>query len=547
MKYVDIRDLPPCSYSPECLRLIDDLDVPMVARPPARLCHIDELYDRRRLRQLRSHIPGCPTCSALLTETRRIRTQQRLMLNHFLLANEAHVPSTTGAIFAAIQREAGACQEMDASLQVASLSPKVSQSCPTIAPSPQVSASRSFASGSTGRQSRGEALVWRHRRLFRNFLTLATVAAVILAAVGLLNRFTSHSSVNSTPEVNNYGWDSMVIGLGLLTSMTVYNFNAANGHMTTLFASTQDAAEINLDEISEDGQSLLYDVTSPDQQRMYETFSSASVSGEFYNLSASQAGDVIWMDSKYVLVQNLLGAVLELDTQTGLVQHSWSVKTGKLAFYHQPFLYFTSAEQSGPDALYRVDLTQASTTSQQVAKSGPDTRFWLSPDGATIFYADKGSFGQEGIYAVNSDGTHLRMLLPGSGIPIGYADDNALIIMQQVGPRVEVIRLGATPEQQEQVVFSDAAPDATSFCSPSGVMLIVELCAQNIALEPYGHGLLLHAYYADGSHSLVYDNLVKGTSQKILNLAAGIDVQLPGWSKISTKGTASIGASALCA
>src|SRR5690242_14160300 len=99
MKYVDIRDLPPCSFSPQCLRLIDDLDVPAAARSPARLSHIADFQDERQLRQLRSHVPGCPTCSALLLEARRLRSQQRLMLHRFLIANEKRVPSTTSAIF----------------------------------------------------------------------------------------------------------------------------------------------------------------------------------------------------------------------------------------------------------------------------------------------------------------------------------------------------------------------------------------------------------------------------------------------------------------
>src|SRR6202007_825343 len=105
------------------------------------------------------------------------------------------------------------------------------------------------------------------------------------------------------------------------------------------------------------------------------------------------------------------------------------IAASKLNFYRQPFLYFTGAEQSAADTLYRINLTQAGAVPQQVATSSPDTRFWLSPDGTTIFYANKGSSGEEGIYAVNSDGTHLRVRRSGPGTPIGYASDNTLMLM----------------------------------------------------------------------------------------------------------------------
>jgi hypothetical protein len=534
MKSVDIKDLPPCSYSPECLRLIDDLDVPSVASIPMRLSHIDDLQDQRRLRQLRSHVPGCPTCSALLAETRRMRSQQRTILHHFLIANETHVPSTTGAIFAAIRREQALVEECASQDMYAPLPDEMLSS-----PLPEPEKPPSSVSPKRFPQ---------RRNLLRNFLTLATVAAVILAAIGLLDRFTNHLSTSklgpphSDAQVNNYSWDSMVIGLSTLsmTGFTVYNFNATNDQTTILFASTQNIAKVNLEEVSSDGLSLLYDVGSPAQQMTYETFSDRFSSQNLYSLSSDQAGNAIWMDSEHVLVQKMSGAVLELDSQTHLVQHSWFVQTSKLTFYHQPFLYFTDEEQTGPNVLYRINLAQVNAAPQLVAESAPDTHFWLNSDGTTVFYANRGDFGKEGIYAVNSDGTHLHILRSGPGLPIGYTENDGLMLMQQVGTQVEVIKLGVPPQQQEQVVFSDAAPHATSFCSPSGTALIIQLCAPNIALEPHGRGLLLHAYYADGSHSLVYDNLLTGTSQKILSLAADAQVQLPGWSKLSPKKTANL-------
>src|SRR5690348_5145244 len=193
MKYVDVRDLPPCSFSPQCLRLIDDLDMPAAVSVPAQLSYIGDLQDERELRKLRAHVPGCPTCSALLAEARHMRTQQRMMLYHFLVANERQVPSTTGAIFEALRRE----QDQERSSR-----PKRSRSQElALFPPPAVHDDELTPSPLSLRSRHPQ-----RRSLFQNFLTLATVAAVILAAVGLLNRVanppgaTSHSPGSSQPD-----------------------------------------------------------------------------------------------------------------------------------------------------------------------------------------------------------------------------------------------------------------------------------------------------------------------------------------------------------
>jgi Tol biopolymer transport system component len=546
MKYVDVRDLPPCSYSPECLRLIDDLDVPPVPRAPMRLSYIDDLQDQRRLRQLRSHVPGCATCSALLAETRRTRTQQRLLLHRFLIANEQSVPSTTGAIFAAIRREQAlsevpSSEDGYAPLTDAAFFPPFAE--PEETPVPELA----------GRTARPQ----HYRRLFQNVLTVATLAAVILAAVGLLNRFTSQSgtqkSSDQLPQQPNpaasSGWDSVMIGLTLFSAagFTVYNFNAASGQMTTLFTSAQEGQTVNLETVATDGQTLLYDVVTPDQQKLYETFSPTTSAHQFYRLTARQGGNAVWMDASHVLVQTTQGAVMELDTRSGQLLGQWSVAADHLTFYHQPFLYFTAAGQPQIETLYRINLSQAGALPQTVAQSTPGTRFWLSPDGTTILYASTGSTVAQGIYQVHSDGTHAQLLRSGPGTPLGYTTDGTVLVMQQAGANVEVIKLGATPEEKEQVVLANAAPDATSLCSASEVGLIIALCNQNISLEPDGKGLVLHTYYADGSQDVVYDNLATGTSQKILPVARQSSVQLPGWSNIAARSTTAQASYALCA
>jgi hypothetical protein len=240
------------------------------------------------------------------------------------------------------------------------------------------------------------------------------------------------------------------------------------------------------------------------------------------------------MDATHILVQDLAGQIHELSSLTGVLQQSWSLKTGKLIFYHRPFLYFI-----GKDALYRANLSQANPTPQRVTNPSPHTRFWLSTDGTTIFYANRGSSGVQGIYAVGSDGSNFRLLRKGTGIPIGYAADNTLMVMDVVQNRFQVIKLGATPAQPEKIIMANAVPGAVSLCPLPNLVGVTKVCDENIALAPYGRGLLLNAHYANGTTSLIYDNLETGASQVIRGLPAGTSVQLPGWSRMSASSTVS--------
>ena len=550
MKYVDIRDLPPCSFSPQCLRLLDELDLPTAAPALSRLAYIEDLQDERHLRQLRSHVPGCPTCSALLVEARRMRTQQRVMLYHFMVANERQVPATSSAIIEAIRRE-NLAEEANTAL-------KLEKSTREQRVLMRVLANRDATSATSPVPL--HARVSQRRHLFQNVLTLATVAAVILAAVGLLNRFTAQQGATSNQPAqpslpkqasqpgsatSNDGWNSVLFGLtmlsaaGMVQSLAFYNYDASSEHMTLLVSSTQTFGAVNMEGVSDNGQTLLYDETSTGQQRTYKTLSSITSIHTAYQIGANQGGNAVWMDTTHFLVQNTSGEVQKVNAQTGVSQQTWPLKTGRLTFYHQPFLYFVGAENQETGALYRANLSQPNPTPQRITNPSPNTRFWLSIDGTTVFYANRGSSGVQGIYAVGSDGTNFRLLRPGTGIPIGYASDNALMVMDQVQGKFQVIKLGTLPGTPEKMLLSDAAPGSVSLCGLPQLVDVVNMCDQNIALAPYGHGLLLNARCANGTSHLIYDNLDTGVSHTIRTLPTGTSVQLPGWSKMSFTNQAS--------
>jgi hypothetical protein len=101
MKQVDLHSLPPCSLSTDCLRLFDDLDKPGITQ----FSFTEDIQDERLLDLLRLHLPGCPTCTAVLDQARHVHSQQRAMLRDFLIESEVAVPATILEIFAAIRRE----------------------------------------------------------------------------------------------------------------------------------------------------------------------------------------------------------------------------------------------------------------------------------------------------------------------------------------------------------------------------------------------------------------------------------------------------------
>ncbi|HEX7735082.1 MAG TPA: hypothetical protein VF458_09465 [Ktedonobacteraceae bacterium] len=466
-----------------------------------------------------------------------MRIQQRMMLYYYMVANEREVPATSSSIIEAIRRESEKAA-------VSETGSSETQARSARAPLPAVA----YGTVPIPLHSRSP----HRRRIFQNMLTLATVVAVILAAVGLLNRFMAHpantastnqsshpgQTSNPAAPLNNDDWNSALIGLtvlsaGVVSSLNFYGYDTGSGRMTTLVSSTQTYLTVTMEGVSQDGQHLLFDETTPDQQKTYNVYSRAHNVLKVYQVVAHQGGNAIWMDTTHFLVQTIGGGVQELNAQTGLIQQKWALQAGSLTFYRQPFLYFTGAKNLESGALYRANLAQANPIPQRITNSLPDTHYWLSIDGTTIFYANRGSSSERGIYAVGSDGSHLRMLRKGSGIPIGYADDNSLMVMDQVENKFRVVKLGTTPGAPEKVVLADAAPGAVSLCGLPVQAAMTKVCDQNIELAPYGHGLLLNAYYPNGANALLYDNLHTGASHIIRSLPTGTGVQLPGWSKMS--------------
>ena len=318
-----------------------------------------------------------------------------------------------------------------------------------------------------------------------------------------------------------------MIASSTANGQAVSNYNYQSGASVQL-TSQQLPANTQFDGISSDGQNLLYQFSSSDHT-MYFTLAPLPNVGFFYELEDDNAGNAIWLDGRNVLIATQNNGVVEVNTQTGQSQPLLpNLNNAALKFVHNGFLYFAGGQNRNIGALYRVNI--ATGVVQLLTYRSLGGSFWLSPDGSTIYFKTNGPAGQPGIYAVNSNGSNAR-LLPQNGVPIGYADDNSLMIMQQDGSgNFEVVKLGPTAAQ-DQVISANVAPGAISICTQSTPPGIVPICDNAVALAPYGHALVVQANYSDGSRQVLSLDLTTGNRVTLQALSSSTSVLL-GWDKL---------------
>jgi hypothetical protein len=558
-------NLPPCELASHCLRLLDDLADLASNRPEEAF---EQTYvardrqDQHLIVQMRAHLLHCPTCAAALRRALALRSEQRAVLRGYLRDNEANVPPTTARIMEALREE---------------------PDTPTITPKrakymlPELSnpAGADFFDGSYGEDIRlartTDPLMLAlspARRWLRNGLTLATIAALIFTAVGVFSHYLARSAgtlsglqtqvakdnpgmltqtlaspAPHTPPASpglpqsptapvdaNQGWDGLVLitSFGAMYSViSTYNY---------LSGDHRDLAEINaaiqFDGVGSYGQNMLYQVNI-DGYTLFYTLNQLPKTGFFYELDQDNALNALWLpDNQHVLIATSDSGVILVDTSSGQSQPFLpDLQTNGLKFYRDGYLYFLGGADRVVDALYRVNISSGIV--QQVAGRSIGGNFWLSPDGETVYYNGMNTPGiamRAGIYASSSDGTASQVLRP-AGQPIGYAPDDSLVVLLQVGRAFEVVQLGATPAQ-DHLLLANAAPGAISLCAPA--LIVVIMCsATNVALAPLSHALVVIASYPDGSRKVWSDDLVSGKQMVLMQPASGTSVMTPGWDRIA--------------
>ncbi len=525
MKHDGVRGLPPCALSSHCLRLVDGLDslVPIT----------DDLSDQLLITQLRTHIPTCPTCKAVLAQVRMRRSQQRAALQILLNEGEERVPSTVLRIQEALHREAA--REVHSARKSAKETIHAEIATPILH---KQTARPAFHLSDT-------ALLRRRTRL-RNSLAIAVAAVLILAAVGLFNHRFLLSTVGSTHStrigtehpissdtsgaINSlfYGWDSAMMAIpnapGTNSAFSMQNFHFFHNSSSRIGAGTIPANTI-FDSIAPDGSDLLYQTSQSGHTYYYRLLHPLAQTGFFYELSDEDAGNAIWMsDSRNILIGTKNMGVIEVDTLTG---QSTAILPQLLAeqleFFHNGYLYYLDTNAG----FSRVNLTTGVVT--YLTSHTMNTSLWYSPDGTKIYSVEAGSAGT-GIYSINLDGTN-QQFLTSSGTPIGFAADNSLLIMRYANGQFQVIKPGATV-QQDQLVVKNAAPGAVSLC-PAQTSMQNSICDNFVAMAPYGHALIVQGTDVDGTYHVWSDDLLSNKQVSILPTTdTHIAVQLLGWDRL---------------
>lgn len=529
----DLYCLPPCPLSKHYLHYLDLLDSPYFLQQQPLM--EERVSDMHMVERSRDHLAACPTCTATIRQARWMRSQQRSALSDVLMENEQKVPSTGFAIMEAVHQEARPLR----------LLPRFRHNAVAGTPPNKLLLLHrgQFRAKRERTQSSQSAVSPRPRRSFtdrRTIFSITAIVALIFAGVMLFNqlmlfRTNSVYSVAAPHFSYSNNWDTAVLGQVLHGQMSIDNYALNNGRHSPLVPPFSATATI--DGVSHDGHNVLYHY-STNGHTYYATLTSPPQTGYFYSLSAANAGEAIWMsDSQHVLIATQNEGIIEVDSQSGAartvatlahVQHLW--------FYRNGYLYFDYTKKYGPSGLWRVAITTG--IPQRVLTSTAGRSYFISPDGTTVFYADTvgvTNTAQPAIYTMKVDPleTMPQLLLAISAIPIGFAADNTLELMREEHNTFQVVKLKPTQPAIDRVVMANVAPGAVALCDRAPTSS-TPICDENMALAPYGGGLIVTALNKDGSRQVWADNLTTNHNLLLQTLSSSdtTHVQLPGWDRI---------------
>ncbi len=123
-------------------------------------------------------------------------------------------------------------------------------------------------------------------------------------------------------------------------------------------------------------------------------------------------------------------------------------------------------------------------------------------------------------------------------MPIGYTDEDDLMIMRKSGGKFQVVQIGDAddPAANSHIVLDDVAPGAVALCDQALVSAEEVICDSSIALAPQGKSLVVAASYSDGSRHLLSVDLHTGKRVQVSNILAQTHthVELVGWDRVGS-------------
>lgn len=506
--------LPPCSFSVHCERLLEDLDTNSASIQDASFLFADNAQDRQLLLQLQAHLPGCPTCTFLLSHARIRRFQQRQHLQRFLLESEQKVPSTTAQIMQAITREWKKVPEERVVSNGHNHIVEEAEKIPLIMP--------------LGRKRPAR----RSRKLMQNLLAFAAVLAIILASFSLfshlllLHQPSSHE-MSSSPAIrhtaisvtHSTAWSSVIIALIQGGQENITSIDPMTGKSVVLASSDYPDTTV-LDGVSHDGYQVLYHVFDGHMTRYYLQ---PSAQNPILYTVAGKGGSAIWStDDSSVFISTPEGIErVDVNAHTATLVLS-AFKAPDLRFYRDGYLYFiASANASASMSLNRVNLATMEVTPVTEKYCQFSYDFWLDISGALVYYRCKAD--PAALYTVGSDGIGSRMLRTNVGRIIGYNNIGEPLTLLKVATTFQVVKLVGNDAYYDQTIVADVAPGAS------------DLSVDNVAVAPYGFSLLALAHYPNGVGKIWYDDLVLHKQIPISTLSDARRVsslQVGGWSRL---------------
>nr|HET6902166.1 hypothetical protein [Ktedonobacteraceae bacterium] len=533
----DLHDLPSCPLSKHYLHYLDLLDSPYFLQQQQQLPMEERVYDLHMVERLRDHLSTCSTCTTTVRQARWLRSQQRSALSDVLMENEQKVPSTVVTIMAAVQQEARPLRPLPRFINNALAS--IQHHNLPLLHSGQFREKRQQTQNLSPQPASPRPR--RSYTVMRTIFSITAVVALIFAAVALFNQLTLFRTTSghfaASPSFSySTNWNTAVLGHAQHGQMFIDNYDPYNGRHSPLvppFSANNTA----IDGVSHDGHNVLYHYSSSGHT-YYATLTPHSQTGYFYSLSDANAGEAIWMsDSQHVLIATQNEGIIEVDSHSGVsrtvamlahVHHLW--------FYRNGYLYFDYTKNYGPSDLWRISITTG--IPQHVLTSTAGRSYFISPDGTTVFYADTtgvANIAHPAIYTMKVDplAPTPQLLLTISAIPIGFAADNTLELMREEHNTFQVVKLKPTQPAIDRVVMADVAPGALALCDRAPTTS-APICDENIALAPYGGGLLVTALNKDGSRQVWADNLTTNHNLLLQTLSSSdtSHIQLPGWDRI---------------
>lgn len=513
--------LPSCSLSGYCIFVADELEHAHEQDAVLFTGDDEDTHDQQIFAQMHAHLPNCPTCSSTLSQLRKERDQQRTLLQTFLAQGEQTVPSTVASILANVRGIQQTPQPLETPLPTALSANNHHDS--QLAAEPLLM-QKSYPFGQVQRNTRPERR--RTARWVRMLLTVAAVLVFLLGSLTLFSRLIAFHGGGSASSTSNgtsgvqmlQSWSSVVMTVVSNNQLLIGNYDPLSGKYSELGRSDNPATTV-VDGVAHNGYALLYH-SYDGKQTVYRVVPQNIT---LYTVQG-RAGSAVWStDDRFIFISTQQG-IVQIDAANSSAKLVWPKTTSPgtpvldIHFYRDGYLYVSMPNQAGTTgALQRVALRDK--TVQTVASCANMHDFWLSPYGATVYYA---CGDQDALYAVNSDGTSPRLFRTHAGRIIGFAQDDALITLSLVNTVSRVLKLGSNPAL-DQVLLTPLAPQAAP------------IMAQDVAVAPYGTALVVKSIYHDDIQKMWYGNLLNG-QQQIMPITTGV-VQLIGWSRLQVPAT----------